>query len=618
VWAYIQVLNAAYKSIVSDKTKTLIPFEPDAKILADAGAHSNKHDFKQRFEPYLTRLKAAHAQAVEKGRWSNTIKQIWINVIGFSRGAAAARAFVHRLVNEWAPGGKLIDATGKDALPYQINFMGLFDTVASVGLPDSFRAALNLERFDGHAHFASDGGLAIPDSVRYCVHAFSIHEQRMSFPLDSIRQAGSYAGGEVRREIAYPGVHSDVGGGYGPGDQGKGCDSSGKGMDERKLSQIALHDMYIAALSFGVPLMKAEAILNTPGVSSDFALHADTIAAFNAWLETTSRIDRIEDAMRFGMEQMLSWRALRAQVEQGSYITNQKFFDWAREDALTPYKVKAALQNAEPNDPQLRELNARKDKAQVRRALADAKGYPANVEELDEVRKELAELQRAIDTRTDELCAEVAYPGAAVDERPESGRPGEGPLDITTNEKTDLRQSAEEMRLLLAYLHPDDRQTLKVDERVMPVATSPNRYPEDAPAKTLFVKHGEVSSDTPGMSLVNVSAIKFHAARTAVMREFNVADDVLPKPLEDITPFLKRHTSRPAFERLPDAVITLFDRYVHDSRCWFRVPYFHEYTPGGYGWPRIVFSGEQRLPWLASDSLSVALQMFEFPEAAVA
>nr|WP_310699923.1 DUF2235 domain-containing protein [Burkholderia multivorans] len=61
-----------------------------------------------------------------------------------------------------------------------------------------------------------------PTRFAVCVHAFSIHEQRMSFPLDSIRQGGSYTGGEVRREIAYPRRAFDVGGGYGPGDQGKG------------------------------------------------------------------------------------------------------------------------------------------------------------------------------------------------------------------------------------------------------------------------------------------------------------------------------------------------------------------------------------------------------------
>jgi hypothetical protein len=68
--------------------------------LSHAGAYGDM----QGFERHVHRLGIAHRQALEESRWPNTGKQIWINVIGFSRGAAAARAFVHKLVNEWAPG----------------------------------------------------------------------------------------------------------------------------------------------------------------------------------------------------------------------------------------------------------------------------------------------------------------------------------------------------------------------------------------------------------------------------------------------------------------------------------------------------------------------------------
>ena len=40
-------------------------------------------------------------------------------------------------------------------------------------------------------------------------------------------------------EVVYPGMHSDIGGGYPPGDQGK---ANGED-DALLLSQIALHDM---------------------------------------------------------------------------------------------------------------------------------------------------------------------------------------------------------------------------------------------------------------------------------------------------------------------------------------------------------------------------------------
>ncbi len=57
---------------------------------------------------------------------------------------------------------------------------------------------------------------------------------------------------------------------------------------------------------------------------------SDTVVAFNEWLKTTdSAITRVEDAMKFGMGQLLTWRTLRARTDgehAGHYITNQKFF----------------------------------------------------------------------------------------------------------------------------------------------------------------------------------------------------------------------------------------------------------------------------------------------------
>lgn len=618
VWACTRVLNAIYDAIIRNADWILIP-DIDAKTLCKLGAFCDKSTFDLHFDDRLKILQVAHANA----KTENTIKKIWINAIGFSRGAAAARAFVNKLVNEWAPSGMLGKPEHGPTLPYQVNFMGLFDTVASVGLPDSFRTALNLDLLDGHAHFASDDGLAIPDWVRSCVHAFSIHEQRMSFPLDSIRQGGGYTGGEVRREIAYPGVHSDVGGGYGPGDQGKGCDESGNGMDERKLSQIALHDMYIAALRYGVPMMKASDILAIDYLAEDFKLHADTIAAFNAWLKTTSPISSVEEAMSFGMSQMLSWRALRAQFTKGSYVTNQGFYKRAREDRLTPRKMTQAVEKAKPNDARLRELNAKRNKALAKLWHAKtSRPYPQHIPAIDAAQKELDAVDLEIRSRLEEIYAEIAYADVAQDKRPRSGRPGEGEGDITANDKTDLLQGAEEMRLLLAHLHPEQRTDLSVD--VSDATVIPPSHDGDAqPKRILSVRHAPPLDDasdvdSPRMSLVDVGAIKFHATRTSLMQTYNVADDVLPKPVAEVESFLKKHTSMHALSSLPQAAVKLFDDYVHDSRCWFRVPYFHEYAPGGYGWPRVVFVGKERLSWLGQDPLAVALREFDGAEAAIA
>ncbi|WP_177431653.1 T6SS phospholipase effector Tle1-like catalytic domain-containing protein, partial [Pseudomonas huaxiensis] len=134
-------------------------------------------------------------------------------VYGFSRGAATARTFVNWL------NLLLEDVDSQPALsiddlllPVQIQYLGLLDTVASVGAADSFPGA------DGHMSWADDTQ-ELPRSklVKRCLHIVAGHEQRLSFPLDSIRREdGSYPENCV--EVVHPGVHSDQGGGYPPGD----------------------------------------------------------------------------------------------------------------------------------------------------------------------------------------------------------------------------------------------------------------------------------------------------------------------------------------------------------------------------------------------------------------
>ena len=66
---------------------------------------------------------------------------------------------------------------------------------------------------------------------------------------------------------------------------------------------------------------------------------------------------------------------------------------------------------------------------------------------------------------------------------------------------------------------------------------------------------------------------------------------MLVKPAEEVLGFLKEHTNEQARTRVSATMTRLFDDFVHDSRAWFRVPYFHEQAPGGYGWLRVLFQG---------------------------
>ncbi|KAG1085887.1 hypothetical protein G6F57_019154 [Rhizopus arrhizus] len=66
--------------------------------------------------------------------------------------------------------------------------------------------------FDGHGGWATAEDLRIPADVRRCVHMVAAHEVRGSFPVDLVDGANC-------EQIIYPGVHSDVGGGYTPGNR---------------------------------------------------------------------------------------------------------------------------------------------------------------------------------------------------------------------------------------------------------------------------------------------------------------------------------------------------------------------------------------------------------------
>ncbi|WP_285285504.1 T6SS phospholipase effector Tle1-like catalytic domain-containing protein, partial [Klebsiella pneumoniae] len=223
---------------------------------------------------------------------------IKLYVYGFSRGAAAARTFV-RWLSELLPppaaeGEKPPQClqTGGMQLPVSVEFLGLLDTVASVGVAHVVPVA------DGHMSWA-DGTMELPDDETYgglikkCVHLVSGHEQRLCFPLDSVRRAnGKYP--PCAREVVYPGMHSDIGGGYPPGDQGK---ANGED-DSLLLSQVVLHDLYASAFSAGAPLKvplqalpedkKSDSWRLMPLDSiKEFLIHGDLFNRFNAWRELT-------------------------------------------------------------------------------------------------------------------------------------------------------------------------------------------------------------------------------------------------------------------------------------------------------------------------------------------
>jgi len=128
--------------------------------------------------------------------------------------------------------------------------LGLFDTVASVGLTDAVGNS-------GHNFWAQAKDLQIPSKVKNCLHHVALHDLRTNFPCDSVA-----LGEELPtncQEHHCPGAHSDVGGGYAAGEQGKGIRKARSHPREPKsvrpvpdenarLSNLTLNHMYDAAL----------------------------------------------------------------------------------------------------------------------------------------------------------------------------------------------------------------------------------------------------------------------------------------------------------------------------------------------------------------------------------
>lgn len=138
-----------------------------------------------------------------------TIKQLEIDVFGFSRGAAAARHFandmrkgVESLLAKALPPSASVFVEGfgwRVQHDVHLNFIGLFDTVPAIVTP------LMLDFSPGNDR---NGGLNLglpTGAARKVVQLVARDEHRLNFAL--IR---------TENDIALPGSHSDIGGGYRP------------------------------------------------------------------------------------------------------------------------------------------------------------------------------------------------------------------------------------------------------------------------------------------------------------------------------------------------------------------------------------------------------------------
>ena len=111
-----------------------------------------------------------------------------IFIFGFSRGAAIARRFA-AVINKGA------------SAKYKIRFMGVFDTVASIGMPD-----MNTdEKIASDVQFENR---TLSANVKEVLHLCSIDDKRKAFQPTLINTE------DRTTELWFAGAHSDVGGSY--------------------------------------------------------------------------------------------------------------------------------------------------------------------------------------------------------------------------------------------------------------------------------------------------------------------------------------------------------------------------------------------------------------------
>ncbi len=114
---------------------------------------------------------------------------------------------IHK-INIYCRSYRIFDQTwfhlGRNKIPLtKVKFVGLFDTVASIGVP-------GIETFNGY-------DLSVhPSRIENILHITAMHEHRGLFDLISIRQGPNAPLPPGWVERPFPGVNSDVGGGYGP------------------------------------------------------------------------------------------------------------------------------------------------------------------------------------------------------------------------------------------------------------------------------------------------------------------------------------------------------------------------------------------------------------------
>lgn len=287
-WGLIQTINVMHRYVMRGKP---LMSNSDAGEFAEGKGDASPDDAIAELK-----TKVASLKGILRGT-KPTITLFNIAVFGFSRGAAQARTFCtwfYRLCEKSESGYTFA------GVPVSIYFLGIFDTVAAIGATsmDIFKE----EIASGHAAWAK-GTLAIHPAIERCVHFVASHEVRGCFPLDSVRFQGSYPANCL--EVTYPGVHSDVGGGYKPGTQGRSALPSDGGSYSFTAIMPCI-DMHKEAIVTGVPLLTVAQMDKEE--ARDFTASAQTVADYNAYINADRASGAIEAIFKQRMHRYRLYR----------------------------------------------------------------------------------------------------------------------------------------------------------------------------------------------------------------------------------------------------------------------------------------------------------------------
>lgn len=283
IWAFTRLLNSPQRYVLNS---VLLDDELSARISNNMASITNLASMRRKGLRHWQEALASNLKG-KKPR----IELINLSVFGFSRGAAEARAFCNWLFEVCEQVGGGWEFAG---MPIRLSFLGIFDTVASVGIPNSFSNSI----VEGHQSWA-DNNMQIHPAVEQCMHFVAGHEVRASFPLDSVRVGGVYPGNA--REVMYPGAHSDLGGGYASNALGIAPENA------NEMARIPGAQMYREARLAGMPLVNWDQLLAP--LQADLTVAPKTAAAFNAYVQAVNiKAGQVEDMHRQHMGLYLSYR----------------------------------------------------------------------------------------------------------------------------------------------------------------------------------------------------------------------------------------------------------------------------------------------------------------------